>query len=157
MENEMQMSANKRLLYTYVQSLTQSRRELFLRTIKALRPCSITTRGVEGGLEREGAQDPVLRLVLGIGKADTERLRHGAVLDPRAHLVENSGGLPAGAAGAVLEPGDLEDAEEVVDIWEHLGDGLVVVACALGWDVRVGLKQGTLAHWTQEGCFLTED
>lgn len=134
---------------------TQKCRELLLRTVKALRPCPITTGGVEGGLQRQRAQDAVLSLVFGIREGDRERLRHGAVLDPRAHLVEDSGRLPACAAGAVLEPGDLEDAEEVVDVWEHLGDGLIVVACALGRDVRVGLKQGKLAFCTRGPFFFS--
>ena len=113
---------------------------LLLLTVKALSPCPITTRGVKSGLQRKRAQDAVLRLVLGISEADRERLGHSAVLDPSAHLVKDGCRLAASAAGAVLESGDFEDAEEVVDIRENLGDGLVVVSRALGWDVLVRLR-----------------
>lgn len=112
---------------------------LLLCTVKALGSCSISTCGVEGGLQRKRAEDPILRLVLGVREANGERLGHSAVLDPRAHLVKDGGRLPTSAARAVLEPGNFEDAEEVVDVGEHLGDGLVVVSRALGRDVWVRL------------------
>lgn len=110
-----------------------------LRTVKALCPRSITTCRIEGGLLRKRAQDAVLCLVPGVQEADRDRLGDGTVLDPGAHLIEDGGWLSACTAGAVLQPGDLEDAEEIVDVGEHLGDGLVVVSCALGWDVLVCL------------------
>jgi hypothetical protein len=107
-------------------------------TSPAARIRGIPARTIVLGLLRERAQDPAPVRALGILKRDRRIIRRHAVLDPRAQLLEQAGRLPARAAPAVREAGDLEEAVEVVGVAEEGLDRAVVVAgVAVGDEVVV--------------------
>lgn len=104
----------------------------------AARIRGIPARTIILGLLRERAQDPAPVLAPGIRKLNRRVVGRHAVLDPRAQLLEQAGRLPARAAPAVREAGDLEEAVEVVGVAEQgLDRGVVVAGVAVGDEVVV--------------------
>jgi hypothetical protein len=63
------------------------------------------------------------------------------MLNPRTQLGKQPHGLLALATGAVTQPGDFEEAIEVVDSGHEFGDRVVVVLGAAKWDEFVVLCQ----------------